>query len=336
MSPPNRFARARLLLPLALCLPGPLLAQTATQAATQAAAWPTRPVRLVVPYAPGGLTDVLARLVAQKAAESLGQPIVVENRPGASTVVGAEAVARAAPDGHTFLMAAATTLTTNPLLFKKLPYKPSDFTPVALVGIVPFALITNPAVPAQTVQEFIAYARANPDRLSFSTVGQGASSHLVGEMFKAATRTALRDIPYKGSAPALTAVLSGEVNATFDGITNYLPHARSGRLKILAVFSEARVPAAEMVPTMVESGFADAVAYSWFGVVAPAGTPRAIVERLNRAINDGLQTPELRERLRADASAGPILSPEGYGEFMRRQAQIWEKVIAPLKLELTP
>ncbi|HET8748417.1 MAG TPA: tripartite tricarboxylate transporter substrate binding protein, partial [Ramlibacter sp.] len=308
-------------------LPGPLLAQ--------APAWPARPIRLVVPYPPGGLTDVLARLVAQKASEQLGQAIVVENRPGASTILGAELVAKAAPDGHTFLMAAATTLTTNPLLFRKLPYKPTDFTPVALVGTVPFALVAHPSVPASNLQQFVAHARANPGQLTYSTVGQGASSHLVGEMFKGATRTVLRDIPYKGSAPALTAVVAGEVHATFDGLTNYLPYARSGKLKILAVFSDHRVPAADTIPTMVESGYPEAVAYSWFGIVAPAGTPATIVNRFNQAVNASLQASELRERLRADASDGPILSAEAYGDFMQRQAQVWGKVITPLKLELT-
>jgi len=324
---PKVKSLARRLLLLALCAPAAVLAQ--------APSWPTKPIKLIVPYPPGGLTDVLARLMSQKASEQLGQSIVVENRPGASTIVGAEVVARSAPDGYTFLMAAATTLTTNPLLFKKLPYKPADFTPVALVGTVPFALVAHPSVPANNLTEFIAYAKANPGQLTFSTVGQGASSHLVGEMFKASTKTNLRDIPYKGSAPALTAVLSGEVNTTFDGITNYLPHTRSGKLKVLAVFSEQRLAVAESAPTMVESGYPDAVAYSWFGVVAPAGTPDAIVNRMNQAINASLQAPELSEKLRNDVLSAPILSPQGYGDFMRKQAQIWEKVITPLKLELT-
>ena len=326
-SMPKAVSRTRRLLLLAVCAPVAALAQ--------AQSWPAKPIKLIVPYPPGGLTDVLARLMSQKVSDKLGQPIVVENRPGASTIVGAELAARSAPDGYTFLMAAATTLTTNPLLFKKLSYKPADFAPVALVGTVPFALVAHPSVPAKDIKEFIALAKADPGKLTFSTVGQGASSHLVGEMFKAATQTNLRDIPYKGSAPALMAVLSGEVNTTFDGITNYLPHTRSGKLKILAVFSEQRLPAADTVPTMVESGFPDAVAYSWFGVVAPAGTPAAIVNRLNQAINESLQTPELSEKLRTDVLAGPILSPQGYGEFMRKQAQIWEQVITPLKLELT-
>lgn len=264
----NSASLARRLLLLALCAPAAVLAQ--------AQAWPARPIKLVVPYPPGGLTDVLARLVSQKASEQLGQPIVVENRPGASTIVGAEQVAKAAPDGYTLLMAAATTLTTNPLLFRKLPYKPADFAPVALVGTVPFVLAAHPSVPAKDIREFVAHARANPGLLTFSTVGQGASSHLVGEMFKGTTQTTLRDIPYKGSAPALTAVLSGEVHTTFDGITNYLPHARTGKLKLLAVFSEQRVPAADTIPTMVESGYPDAMAYSWFGIVAPsARRPRS-------------------------------------------------------------
>jgi len=320
------FARGLLL--LALVGPATLFAQAPT--------WPARPIRLVVPYPPGGLTDVLARLVAQKAGEQLGQPIVIENRGGASTIIGAEAVAKAAPDGYTLLMAATTTLTTNPLLFKKLPYKRDDFTPVALVGTVPFVLAVHPAVPANTLQEFVAHARANPGLLTFSTSGRGSSSHLVGEMFKSATGVEMRDIPYKGSAAALAAVLSGEVQATFDGITNYLPLVRSGKLKILGVFSEVRLPAIEMVPTLTEAGYSQAVAYSWFGIVAPSGTPKAVVQRLNQVINTSLQTPELSDRLRADVSGGSILSPEAYGDFMLKQAQIWEKVIVPLKLEVDP
>lgn len=302
----------------------------------QTTPWPNKPIRLVVPYPPGGLTDNLARSVAAKASEQLGQPIVVENRAGASTIVGTELVAKAAPDGYTLLMAAATTLTTNPLLFPKLPYKPADFTAVALVGTVPFALVVNPSVPASSVQELVAYAKSNPGLLTFSTVGQGASSHLVGEMFKASTQTVLRDIPYKGSAPALTAVLSGEVHMTFDGITNYLPLARAGKVKILASFSDSRLASANQIPTMAEAGYPEAQAYSWFGVVAPTGTPSSVVQRLNQAFNTSLQTTELRDRLRTDGSAGPILSPEGFSDFMRKQAQLWEKVISPLKLEITP
>jgi tripartite-type tricarboxylate transporter receptor subunit TctC len=297
--------------------------------------YPARSIRMVVPYPPGGLTDNLARMVSQKLGERVGQAVVVENRPGASTILGAEVVAKAAPDGYTLLMAAATTLTTNPILFKKLSYKLSDFEPVALVGTVPFALVAHPSVPANTVQEFIAYAKANPGKLTFSTVGQGASSHLVGEMFKAATGTNLRDIPYKGSAPALTAVLSGEVDITFDGITNYLQHMRAGKLKALVMFSNKRIPVADNVPTMVEAGYPDAIAYSWFGVVAPAGTPRPVITMLNQAINSVLQTPELRDRLRADVASGDIMSAEAYGDFLRKQAEIWEKVITPLKLEVS-
>lgn len=310
-----------------------LVAASAVTPALANDTWPSRPVKLVVPYTPGGLTDILARLVAQKAEQSLGQAIVVENKPGAGTAIGASHVASSAADGYTFLMSGTTTLTTNPILKKNLPYKASDFIPVALVGRVPFVAVAHPSVPASSLQELVTYAKANPGKITFSTSGQGTSSHLVGAMFQSATGTTMRDIPYKGSNPALLAVLGNEVQMTFDGVTNYVPHLQSGKLKGIALFGESRLPILGSLPTMVEAGYGDAVAMAWFGVVAPAGTPRTVVERFNAAVTEALQQPDVRKRLQeANAYVEPR-SPEGFAALLKRESDIWTRIIEPLNLQ---
>jgi tripartite-type tricarboxylate transporter receptor subunit TctC len=306
----------------------------AAQPAFAADPWPSKTIRIVVPYTPGGLTDVLARLVAQKASVTLGQPIVVENRPGAGTAIGAEYVGKSPADGYTLLMSGTTTLSTNPILIKKLSYKASDFTPVALIGMVPFIAVANPSVPANNLRELVAYAKANPDKLTYSSSGTGTSSHLVGEMFEAATGTRLRDIPYKGTNPALTAVLSGEVSMTFDGVTLYIPHIQSGKLKPIALFGEQRVSAINQVPTMVEQGFKDAVALAWFGLVAPTGTPQEAIDRMNDAVRKALSEPELAAKLRDFNAYIEPRSPAAFGELIKRESMIWGRVLTPLNLQL--
>jgi tripartite-type tricarboxylate transporter receptor subunit TctC len=309
-------------------------ALAASTAAHSAETWPNKPIRLIVPYAPGGLTDILARVVAQKASVTLGQPILIENKPGASTSIGASFVAKAPADGYTLLMAAATTLSTNPLLFKKLSYSASDFTPVALVGTVPFIAVTHPTALPGNLKDLIAYAKANPGKVTYSTSGQGSSSHLVGKMFEAATGVTLTDVPYKGSSPAFQAVLSGEVAMTFDGVTLYTQHIQSGRLKAVAVFGESRLPMFDKVPTMVEQGYRDAVARSWFGIVAPAATPRDVVGRVNEAVRKALTEPDVVARLRDfDVYVEPR-SPEAFGEFMQRESALWSRFIEPLNIRL--
>lgn len=316
---------------LALTLAVAALAAPGAQASEP---WPAKPIKLVVPYTPGGLTDVLARLIAQKASLSLGQPMVVENKPGASTIIGAEYVARSAPDGYTLLMPGTTTLTTNPLLVKKLPYKASDFAPVALVGVVPYIAVAHPSVPANNLQELVAYARANPGKLTYSTSGQGTSSHLVGAMFASATGAKLTDVPYKGSAPALMAVLGGEVAMTFDGVTLYIPHLNSGRLKAIALTGERRLPALDKVPTLMESGYKDAVATAWFGIAAPAGTPNAVVQRLNEAIQRAMAEPDVVAKLREFNAYVEPRSAEAFADLLRREAALWSRIVAPLNLNL--
>lgn len=296
--------------------------------------WPVKPIRIVVPYTPGGLTDILARLVAQKASATLGQAIVVENRPGAGTAIGAEFVAKAAPDGYTLLLTGTTTLTTNPILIKKLSYKVSDFTPVALVGMVPFIAVAHPSIPANNLKELVAYAKSNPGKISYSTSGQGTSSHLVAALFESVTGTKLTDVPYKGTNPALLAVLSGEVGMTFDGVTVYIPHVQAGKLKAIALLDEKRMNALDKVPTMVESGYKDAVARAWFGILAPANTPKIAISRMNEAVQKALSEPDVIAKLREVNAYVEPRSPEAFAEFLARESALWTQIIAPLNIQL--
>ena len=303
-------------------------------AAAVAQTFPAKPIRVVVPYAPGGFTDIVARLVGQKMTERLGQTVMVDNRPGGSTIIGAEMVAKAAPDGYTLLMGVTTTLSTNPFMFKKLPYKASDFAPVALTGLTPFVMVANPALPANNVRELVAMAKAKPGSVSSATLGVGSSVHLVVAMLRAAAGIDIIDVPYKGAGPALTDLLSGQVNVYFDAVPTSMPHIRSGKLKAIAVTSDARLPVAPEIPTFKESGLPSMVAYSWYGLLAPAGTPHAVIDRLNAAANDGLRSPDVRERLVADSGVAPIMSPEQFGELIRAHTEVWSKIILPLKIEL--
>lgn len=310
------------------------LAATAAWPGLARAAWPEKPIRIIVPYAPGGFTDIVSRLVAQKMTARLGQPVVVENKAGGSTAIAAEAVARAAPDGLTLLMAVTTTLSTNPFLFKKLPYKAADFVPVALTGLTPFVLSAHPSVPANTVQELIALAKAKPDSLNMATLGTGSSTHLVGAMFNGLAGTDIRYIPYKGAGPALSDLSAGHVQLYFDGIATSAPLFRAGKLKGLAITSEARSPAAPQVPTFAEAGLPGMMAASWYGLLAPAGTPAAVVEVLNQATNEALQAPDVRARVEQDGALAPTLSPRQFGELIERHTQQWGRVIAPLNIQL--
>ena len=296
--------------------------------------YPGKPIRLIVPYPPGGLTDVVARLMGQKAGTLLGQPVVVENRPGASTIIGAELVARSAPDGYTLLIAATTTLATNPMVFKSLPYKVSDFVPVAIASKVPQILAAHPSLPVSSVQDLVAYSKANPGKVTFATNGQGSSSHLLGELFKFLTGADMQDIPYKGSAPMLIALLAGEVGLSFDGMPNYVSHIQAGRLKGLGLFSDSRVQSIPNVPTFPELGYKEAALYYWFGVVAPSATPKSIVEKLNAVFNESLQTQEVRDRVRAASAYVEPSTPEAFGALIKREADLWERVAKPLKIQM--
>ncbi len=311
-----------------------MLAATTLLPGQARAAWPDKPLRIVVPYAPGGFTDILARLIASRLAERLGQPVVVENKPGAATMLGADAVAKAAPDGHTLLMATTSTLSTNPLMFRKMPFKTTDFVPVALTGLTPFVLVAHPSVPASDAAGLVAHARAHPGKLNLAMLGVGSSTHLVDEMFRTAANVNIPDVPYKGSGPANADLLAGHVQLAFDAVATAIPRIRSGKLKGLAITSETRSAQLPEVPTFKESGLPQVVAYSWYGLMAPAGTPATVVESLNRHVNEILRSPEAQAQLDTQGASAPRLSPAQFGELIDEHTRVWARVVKPMNLQL--
>ena len=265
--------------------------------AAHAQSYPTKPVKLIVPFATGGPIDVMGRLVAQWLSSALGQQVVVDNRPGASGAIGTRAAAAAQPDGHTLLIGSVTTLATGPLIAKNVGYDPrKDFVPIALIARTPFALVVAPRVPVDTLQQFIAYARANPGRLNFGTP-VGTLAHLTGELFRIRTGIDVVVIPYKGAATAVTDLIGGQVDMTFEPTSVLVTHIQDAKVRPLAVTGATRNPQLPEVPTMIESGLAGFSSYSWTGILVPAGTSGEIVDRLNGAINQGLQSAELNSNL---------------------------------------
>lgn len=328
MRPIRTVLTASLLAPLAMALVLGALVSPAR------AAYPDKPVKIVVPYAAGGFTDVLARLLATRLSDRFGQPVVVENRPGASTILGAEAVARAPADGHTLLMATTSTLSTNPHLFRKLSYKVGDFAPVALTGLTAFVLVAHPSVAADDVRGLVALAKSRPGELNLAMLGVGSSTHLVDEMFRSAAQVDIRDVPYKGSGPANTDLLAGHVQLAFDAIATALPRIRAGQLKGIGITSDARSSLAPTLPTFKESGLPQMVAYSWYGLMAPAGTPTARVDQINRAVNEALEHPDVQKQLEASGGAAPRMSPRQFGELIDEHGRTWERIIRPLNIQL--
>ena len=292
------------------------------------ASYPSRPIRVIVPFPAGGAADALPRIVGERLAVRWGQPVVVENRAGASGAIGAEAVWRAEPDGYTLLATPPAPLVINPSLYEKLPYDPARLVPVSVMAAIPSVLLVNAAkVPASTLQEFVALVRANPDKLNYASQGTTTVSFLTTEMFKtAAGGLRITHVPYKGTAPGLAALLAGEVEVMFDNLGVTVQHVRSGRLRALAVGSERRVAVLPDVPAMAEfyPGF---VSVAWFSVSAPPKTPAAIADKLSQAIAETLGQPEVAKRL-ADLSADPIAStPAGMAETMKQDAERWRAVI---------
>jgi tripartite-type tricarboxylate transporter receptor subunit TctC len=302
---------------------------TCAGATQQASAqnWPSRPIKMIVPYTPGGYTDYMARTVGQKLSEALGQTIVFENRPGANSVIGADAVAKAAPDGYTFgtvIAAHAVNATLNP----KLPYDVlKDFTYVSLMSVAPLMMVAHPSLPANNIQEVIALAKAKPGELNFASSGVGAAAHLTMEMFKSRAGINMVHVPYKGTAPALTDILGGRINVMFDTVGAFNEHVRAKTLKPIAVTAKARMPAAPDVPTVTESGLPDFVAGTWAGVIAPAGTPKEIVNRVSGEIQKILRDPGMREQLAKLGYEAVGSTPEEYADFMRNEVALWAKVI---------
>jgi tripartite-type tricarboxylate transporter receptor subunit TctC len=298
-------------------------------ALAQPAAWPARPVRMVIGYPPGGSTDVAGRLLADQLSRKLGQQVVVDNRAGAGGTVGAASVVRADPDGYTLLLAASPEVSIAPITMKSMPYDPvRDLLPITLVGQVPFFLVVNPSVPANTLAEFIAYAKAHPGQLNYSSFGNNTSNHLAGELFKSLTGTHSVHIPYKGSGPSIPDLIAGQVQYTFDTPPAVLEQVRAGRLRALAVASKQRLASAPNVPTFAEAGLPEFSGGTWFGLFAPAKTPRAVVERINTETVALLRAPELAK---AFADKGIVASPdtpEEFGRFVQGEVGKWKDLAA--------
>jgi tripartite-type tricarboxylate transporter receptor subunit TctC len=299
----------------------------ATQPA-YAQTWPNRPIRMVVPFPAAGTTDIVARAVAAEIGKSLGQQVIVDNRPGAGGNIGSDLVAKAAPDGYTIVMGTVGTHAINVTLYSKLPYDAvKDFAPVTLVASVPNVLEVNPSLPVNTVGELIAYAKANPGKLNFASSGNGTSIHLSGELFKSMTGIQMLHIPYKGSAPAITDLIAGQANLMFDNLPSSIGHIKGGQLRAIAVTTLTRSPALPDVPTINESGVPGYEASSWFGVLAPAGTPKEIVGRLHDEIVKALKTPALRKNLQNQGAEPVGDTPEEFAAHIQSEIAKWAKVV---------
>jgi tripartite-type tricarboxylate transporter receptor subunit TctC len=304
------------LLSCVLCCALPALAQ-----------YPAKPIKIVVPYPPGGFNDTLGRTLAAKFTETWGQPSFVENKPGGNTVIGTDFVAKSAPDGYTLLVVAFPFAVT-PSLYKALPYDTvKDFQPIALAAQSPNLLVVNPSVEAKTVGELIAMAKAKPDTLSYASTGNGSSNHISMELFKSLAGVQIVHIPYKGSAPAVTDLLGGQVHVMFDNVPNVLPQVKAGRLRALAQSGSKRSALIPDIPTVAEAGVAGYEVMVWFGVVAPAGTPKDIVQKLNAEVIRILAMPDVRERFLAQGVEPLGSTPEQFGEHIRAQMAKWAKVV---------
>jgi tripartite-type tricarboxylate transporter receptor subunit TctC len=297
-------------------------------AATADATYPVRPIRIMVAYTPAGTTDILARAVGQKMSEAWGQTVIVDNRPGANGNIGTEIAARATPDGYTILMATAATHAINNTLYPKLTWHAQrDFAPVSLVALVPNILVVNNALPVKSVKDLIAHAKANPGKVTFGSPGIGSTAHLSMELFSTLTGTRMNHVPYKGSAGVLNDVMGGQIALTMDNIPVYLPHVKTGKIRALAVSSAKRTAAAPDIPTVAEAGVPGFEAQSWFGLVAPAKTPAAIVEKLSGETQRILKLADIRERI-AGLGATPVGStPQEFAAFIASEFTKWAKVI---------
>jgi len=310
-----------------------LLASIAVPGRGLAQAWPARPVRLIVPFPPGGSTDILGRSIAQKLQEVLGQPFVVENKGGAGGSIGATEAARAAPDGYTLLMGHIGTLAVNPSLYPDLAYDPMrSFAPVTLIARVPNVLVVNPGVPANDVRQLIALAKSKPGALRYASGGNGSAAHLAMEYFKLRTQTDIGHIPYRGTSPAVVDVIAGQVEMIMTGVPAVIEHVKAGKLRALGVSS--RMPVASMpgVPTIAASGVPDFEAIQWYGIVAPTRTPPAVIALLNAEIGRALQTPALKSRLDAEGAEAAPTTPEAFGALIADEVARWKPVVEQTRM----
>jgi tripartite-type tricarboxylate transporter receptor subunit TctC len=293
-----------------------------------AQAWPSRPVRMLVPFPPGGGVDFAARILGRHLSERLGQPVVIENRAGANGIIALDVLKQAAPDGYTIAAASNGPLVINPFLYVKLPYDPvRDFTAIGKMVDFPLLLVTHPSVPANSVQELIALARSKPGTLTYSSPGVGNGSHLAVELFASMAKLNVVHLPYKGTAPAATALLAGEVSFTISSIPTVLPHVRSGRMRALGVGQEKRLGALPEFPTIAESGVPGYEAFSWAGLIAPAGTPREVVTRLNREMTQILGQKEVVEQLAKDGALATPDTPEHLSAYIKTELTKWAAIV---------
>jgi tripartite-type tricarboxylate transporter receptor subunit TctC len=313
----------------------PLLALgLASTGASAADGYPARPIKLIVPFPAGGSTDILARVMSAQMTNGLGQSMVVDNRPGASTIIGVEAAKNAPPDGYTLLLAVATSLSTNPHFMKQANYKPSDFEPIGFISKTPVIMLINPSVPAKSVAELVTYMKANPGKLQLGTTGTGAFSHLCALMFAAAAGVQLDDVPYRGESPAITALLSNEVQIYFASLPAALPNMQAEKVRALAVTSEQRSPAAPDVPSFVESGLPDVVANAWFGIVAPKGTPQPVIQKLHTEMVKASSSNETKDRLRSDGAVPDTMTVDQFRTYMDGEYKRWARIIEPMRGKL--
>jgi tripartite-type tricarboxylate transporter receptor subunit TctC len=294
----------------------------------QAETYPSKPIRFVVPYPAGGPLDTVARLLGQKVSESVKQPVIVDNKPGAGGNIGADAVAKSAPDGYTILLGAVATHAINPTLYKSIPYDAArDFIPVTQVASTPNVLVVNPSVPAANVREFIAYAKANPGKLNFGSGSTGSAGHLAGELFKAMAGVDMTHVPYKGAAPAMNDLIGGQIQLMFDNLASALGQVRAGRVRALAVTTATRTPLAPELPTIAESGLPGFDINTWFGIFVPANTPREVVDRLHGEFTRALALPDVKERM-LTLGAEPVGStPEEFAAYIRAEGAKYARVI---------
>ena len=317
-------------------MPVALLAASLLSLPLQAAtAFPTKPIRIIVAYTPAGTTDILARAIGQKMSENWGQPVIVDNRPGAAGNIGTEVAARANPDGHTLVMGTAGTHGINVSLYRKLGWHPvNDFAPVSLSAMVPNIMVVNNALPVKNVREFLAHVKANPGKLSYGSPGNGSTAHLSMELFKSMTGSTIVHIPYKGSAGVLADVMGGQIAVTIDNMPPYLPQVKAGKIRALAVSTTKRSAAVPDLPTIAEAGVPGYDSGSWFGLLAPAKTPKAVVDQLSAESARILKLPEVSKRI-SELGAEPVGStPEQFAELIKTEIAKWAKVIKDANVEL--
>jgi tripartite-type tricarboxylate transporter receptor subunit TctC len=309
------------------------LSASAYGAAGPAADYPTRPIRLIVPFSPGGSNDIMARLVGQKFHESMGQQVIVDNRPGASGIVGTELAANAQPDGYTLLMM-SLTLTVNPSLYRKLPYDTQkDLVPITLVASAPLMLVVNPSLPIKSVKELIAYARSNPGKLNFGSGGRGATPHLAGEMLKTMAGIEMTHVPYKGGGPALSDLIAGQIQLMLENIPSTLPFVKAGKLRALAVSGKKPSALLPDLPTLDEAGLQGYEIVGWNGLFFPAGTSSGIVRKIHAETVEMLAQPEVKERLATLGAEGVGSSPSEFSAFVRAEIAKWARVVKQAGLQ---